>query len=148
MHDMSKYSPAEFIPGVLYFQGDRSPNNAQREHEGYSSSWLHHKGRNKHHYEYWCDNFDQGTDPIKMPFNYALELICDYLAANKAYSGDGSIDSEIEWWKIKKQHCKMHPHTISLVTGIFNHMKIYGIENTLKDSNYIKILKIWYESQY
>ena len=54
-HDLSKYSPTEFIPGVKYFQGDRSPNNAQREHEGYSSAWLHHKGRNKHHFEYWTD---------------------------------------------------------------------------------------------
>ena len=32
MHDLSKYSPSEFIPGVKYYQdGHRSPNNAQRE---------------------------------------------------------------------------------------------------------------------
>ena len=54
-HDMSKYSPSEFWVGAKYYQGNRSPNNAEREAIGYSSSWLHHKGRNKHHYEYWID---------------------------------------------------------------------------------------------
>ena len=45
MHDLSKYSPSEFIPGVKYYQdGHRSPNNAQREDEGVSKAWLHHKG--------------------------------------------------------------------------------------------------------
>ena len=51
-HDLSKYSPAEFLVGAKYFQGNRSPNNAEREEKGYSSAWLHHKGRNRHHYEY------------------------------------------------------------------------------------------------
>ena len=40
-HDLSKYSPTEFMVGAKYFQGDRSPNNAEREDKGYSSSWLH-----------------------------------------------------------------------------------------------------------
>ena len=50
LHDLSKYSPAEFLTGVHYYQGDRSPNAAEREEKGYSSAWLHHKGRNKHHF--------------------------------------------------------------------------------------------------
>ena len=42
MHDLSKYSPSEFIPGVKYYQdGHRSPNNAQREDEGVSKAWMH-----------------------------------------------------------------------------------------------------------
>ena len=54
-HDLSKYSPTEFIPGCIYYQGDHSPNEAERADRGYSSAWLHHKGRNKHHLEYWID---------------------------------------------------------------------------------------------
>ena len=54
-HDLSKYSPTEFIPGCIYYQGDHSPNEAERAARGYSSAWLHHKGRNKHHLEYWID---------------------------------------------------------------------------------------------
>lgn len=47
--------------------------NAEREEKGYSSAWLHHKGRNKHHYEYWIDyNVNAGKDGriltgMKMP---------------------------------------------------------------------------------
>lgn len=55
LHDLSKYTPEEFRTGVLYFQGNRSPNAAEKEKMGYSGAWLHHKGRNKHHYEYWID---------------------------------------------------------------------------------------------
>lgn len=51
-HDLSKYSLFEFIPGVKNYQGTRSPNEAEREINGYSAAWLHHKGRNKHHFEY------------------------------------------------------------------------------------------------
>ena len=54
-HDLSKYSPVEFLPGAKYYQGNKSPNVAERIDKGYSSAWLHHKGRNKHHYEYWND---------------------------------------------------------------------------------------------
>ena len=71
LHDLSKYSPTEFLVGARYYQGDRSPNNAEREEIGYSSSWLHHKGRNKHHYEYWIDystkEIPGGMAPAPMP---------------------------------------------------------------------------------
>ena len=63
LHDLSKYSWTEFRIGCRYYQGTRSPNNAEREEKGYSSAWLHHKGRNKHHYEYWIDyNVNAGKD--------------------------------------------------------------------------------------
>ena len=56
MHDWSKYSPVEFINGVKNYQGGKkSPNFGEKKTKGYSSVWLHHKGRNRHHYEYWID---------------------------------------------------------------------------------------------
>ena len=56
MHDWSKYSPVEFINSVRNFQGGKkSPNFGEKATKGYSSSWLHHKGRNRHHFEYWID---------------------------------------------------------------------------------------------
>lgn len=81
LHDLSKYSPDEFIVGAKYFQGDRSPNNAEREAIGYSSAWLHHKGRNKHHYEYWIDYSTKaiagGMAPAPMPVKYVVEMLMD-----------------------------------------------------------------------
>lgn len=89
MHDMSKYTPVEFIPGCRYYQGYRSPNNAEREEKGYSSAWLHHKGRNKHHYEYWIDYSltEKGMAGMKMPNRYVAEMMMDRIAASKIYKG-------------------------------------------------------------
>ena len=67
-HDLSKYSLTEFVPGVRYFQGDRSPTEKERELFGYSRAWLHHKGRNRHHFEYWNDlNAQHIYAPVRMP---------------------------------------------------------------------------------
>ena len=54
-HDLSKYSPTEFWRSAKYYQGYRSPNDQERLENGVSLSWLHHKGRNRHHFEYWID---------------------------------------------------------------------------------------------
>ena len=54
-HDLSKFSPTEFCRSIKYYQGYRRPNDAARIQNGVSLSWLHHKGRNRHHVEYWID---------------------------------------------------------------------------------------------
>ena len=90
LHDLSKYSPTEFRVGCKYYQGTRSPNNAEREDKGYSSAWLHHKGRNKHHYEYWIDYSLDGEKMLagmKMPVRYVVEMFLDRIAASKVYKG-------------------------------------------------------------
>lgn len=89
MHDLSKYMPSEFLPGVKYFQGNRSPQARERELFGYSAAWLHHKGRNKHHFEYWVDaGSDNNFVFVKMPARYFGEMICDRVAASKIYLGE------------------------------------------------------------
>jgi len=91
LHDLSKYSWEEFKTGVKYYQGTRSPNAAEKEEKGYSSAWLHHKGRNKHHFEYWTD-VSTAEDHwkivgVKMPVNYLAEMVMDRIAASKIYQG-------------------------------------------------------------
>ena len=39
LHDLSKYSFTEFRVGAKYYQGTRSPNNAEKEDVGYYSAW-------------------------------------------------------------------------------------------------------------
>ena len=94
-HDLSKFSFVEFIPGAKYYQGDRSPNEIERQKFGYSSAWLHHKGRNKHHFEYWTDYnpVEKKMMPVKMPLRYIAEMFCDRVAASKIYQGDKYTDS-------------------------------------------------------
>lgn len=98
LHDLSKYSWTEFRVGCRYYQGTRSPNDAEREAIGLSSAWLHHKGRNKHHYEYWIDYQTKGDGPglvgMRMPDEYVVEMFLDRIAASKVYKGDAYKDSD------------------------------------------------------
>ncbi|MBR0142368.1 MAG: catalase [Ruminococcus sp.] len=89
-HDLSKFSPTEFIQGVKYYQGNRSPNEKERETEGYSKAWIHHKGRNKHHFEYWTDYSPETKklEPVEMPNIFVFEMFCDRVAASKIYNGE------------------------------------------------------------
>ena len=116
LHDLSKYSPTEFLVGVKYYQGNRSPNNAEREDKGYTSAWLHHKGRNKHHLEYWLDYdlVNGGVTGMKMPVKYVVEMFCDRLAASKIYKGEQYTDqAPLEYFQnstARKNGC-LHPET-------------------------------------
>ena len=96
LHDLSKYSPTEFLQGCRYYQGNRSPNNAEREETGLSKAWLHHKGRNKHHFEYWIDYAAKPCDTviegIQMPRNYVAEMIMDRICAARVYNGKNYTD--------------------------------------------------------
>ena len=97
MHDLSKYSPTEFLEGARYWQGNRSPNNAEREATGVSLAWLHHKGRNKHHFEYWIDygiNCDTIIKGVPIPRRYIAEMVADRISASRVYLGDAYSDRE------------------------------------------------------
>ena len=96
LHDLSKYNPKEFLVGCRYYQGNRSPNAAEREEKGYSSAWLHHKGRNRHHFEYWIDvDMDRGFEVagMRMPVKYVLEMFMDRIAASKTYQKEKYTDA-------------------------------------------------------
>lgn len=112
LHDLSKFSPSEFIPGVRYYQGNRSPNEKEREVRGYSAAWMHHKGRNRHHYEYWTD-YDPRTKaivPIEMPKVYLIEMFCDRVAASKIYRGRDYRDSDpLDYFERGRAGVTMHP---------------------------------------
>lgn len=136
MHDLSKYSPSEFIPGVKYYQdGHRSPNNAQREDEGVSKAWLHHKGRNKHHFEYWIDYDVEGNSTIlagmKMPVKYVAEMFCDRVAASRTYNKDKYKDSDpLDYYIKGLGHYIMHPETDELLHNLLKMLADKGEEYT------------------
>lgn len=115
LHDLSKYNPVEFFVGCKYYQGNRSPNAAEREAKGYSSAWLHHKGRNKHHFEYWIDvDMDRGYQiaGMQMPVKYVLEMFMDRIAASKTYLKENYTDkSPLEYYKRTRKVMVIHPKT-------------------------------------
>ena len=111
-HDLSKYSPTEFLVGASYYQGNRSPNAAEREEKGYSEAWIHHKGRNRHHFEYWTDlNRATGRyESVPMPRRYLAEMIMDRRAACMVYEGDRYSDrSPLNYYERSLDQTLMHP---------------------------------------
>ena len=117
-HDLSKYSPTEFIPGARYYQGNRSPNERERELYGCSYAWMHHKGRNRHHFEYWNDvnTVTKMYEPVKMPMRYVKEMFCDRVAASKIYQGKSYTDAHpLTYFQRGNARKKMHPDTANLL---------------------------------
>ena len=134
-HDMSKFSPVEFWESVKYYQGTSSPIDAAKADMGYSMAWQHHKGRNPHHYEFWQDNFDKGGEPLCMPDKYVKEMICDYLAAGRAYKGkDFTFNSEWIWWLNKtKNPISMHPSNKLAVEEVLKWLNITFKDKKITD---------------
>lgn len=111
-HDLSKYSPAEFRVGVRYYQGNRSPNGVERAEKGFSTAWIHHKGRNRHHYEYWTDlNPETGRyESVPMPRRYLVEMVMDRRAACMTYQGAAYTDASAwEYFAASRERKLMHP---------------------------------------
>jgi hypothetical protein len=141
LHDMSKYLPIEFLAGVKYFQGDRSPNSAQREAEGYSDAWLHHKGRNKHHFEYWIDYTvikEEGIQGMPMPIEYVIEMFCDRVAACKIYHKDEYKDRDaLDYFMRGKGYYVMHKDAEALLEKLLRMLAINGEEYTFRYIRYL-----------
>ena len=112
-HDLSKYSPSEFFAGARFYQGNMSPQVKERLVLGYSAAWLHHKGRNKHHFEYWRDVDKTGANaPVKMPAKYFGEMICDRVAASRIYLGKNYTNRRaLEYLPRRTDVGYMHPET-------------------------------------
>lgn len=117
LHDLSKFSPTEFFESAKYYTGDRSPIDNCKDAQGVSYGWMHHKGRNPHHWEYWVDEVGS-ENPVgrKMPYKYAVEMICDYIGAGQAYQGKNwTPEGQLKWWKEKRKHVRMHPDILLFV---------------------------------
>ena len=133
-HDLSKYSWTEFRVGAKYYQGNRSPNNAEREDIGYSSAWLHHKGRNKHHFEYWIDYGMPPADGMigmKMPTRYVVEMFVDRIAASRNYMKEDYTDaSALAYYRRGCHKYIIHPETAALLEKLLVMLAEKGEEET------------------
>ena len=142
VHDLSKFSPTEFIESVKYYQGYRSPIMAAKEDKGYSEAWLHHKGRNRHHTEYWIDLSATEKTPI-MPYKYVAEMLCDKLAAGIVYKGkEWTKGYQLEYWEQKeKNQLLMNEKIRDLMTDFLTQVSIDGIEKVLNKKNLKELYK-------
>ena len=136
VHDLSKFSPTELFESVKYYQGTRSPIGVCRREKGVSLAWLHHKGRNKHHIEYWIDE-ECEIQPL-MPYQYAVECVCDKLAATRVYAGK-NYSTDLPLLHGNKYGNKVggNPLTMAFVEAVFEDVKIHG-EAYVLSKNYMK----------
>jgi len=134
-HDLSKYSPSEFSPGAIYCTGKESPNNGERREKGYSLAWMHHKGRNKHHFEFWYD-YDLVTKkivPMDMPDRYIKEMFCDRVAASKTYNKEGYTQkSPLLYLTKSTAHEKMTERTYQKLLYLLKMLAEKGEKETLR----------------
>lgn len=138
LHDLSKYSFVEFFNGARFYQGTYSPNYNERKKKGYNEAWMHHKGRNKHHCEYWIDVNPNSNcyEPVKMPKKYLVESVCDRIAATKIYSGKSfTRDGALNYFYKEKDYIPMHEDTKKEME------RILILYNDYNDKEFFKYLK-------
>ena len=133
-HDLSKYSHTEFWNGVKYFTGTTSPHVAERKVKGYSDAWIHHHNRNKHHAEYWVDIVDGKSVPIRMPFKYLAEMICDRVAASMVYLGDKYTDAApLDYYLAHMDENQFDEATRATLEIALVRIKMDGLDTVLAD---------------
>lgn len=157
IHDLSKYSRVEFWNGVKFFTGTKSPHYGERKDYGYSLAWMHHKGRNKHHMDYWTDiSLETGkTEPVIMPWNYFVEMICDRIAAARIYGGKNYDQGAPLDYFLKTRHENVCHELVDKYIKVFlTILKTDGekamfkiLKDSLKQWKKYKV-KSWYPSLY
>ena len=144
-HDLSKYSLTEFVPGARFYCGDKSPNEEERALYGYSAAWLHHKGRNRHHFEYWSDYNVKTKEfgPVPMPPKYIAEMFCDRVAASKIYQGEKYTDKHpLEYFMRSKGRRPIDPNTSDMIEGLLRTLAEEG-----EDAAFSAVRKMLKESK-
>lgn len=135
LHDLSKFGFTEFRVGAKYYQGDRSPNVIERNEIGYSTAWLHHKGRNKHHLEYWVDYLPENgfrMSGLEMPVKYVVEMFCDRIAACRVYQKEKYTDaSPWQYYDRSRETCMIHPKTARLLEDMLLMLRDEGEEKAI-----------------
>ena len=137
-HDLSKYSPTEFSVGARLWTGVRSPNALEREEKGYSEAWIHHKGRNRHHFEYWNDMNSETHryESVPMPRKYLAEMVMDRIAACKVYQDSAyTAASPLTYLEQSVDKGIMHPKTLQELTHLLTMLRDKGEKPTF---HYIK----------
>ncbi|MBR2281781.1 MAG: catalase, partial [Spirochaetales bacterium] len=102
---------------------------------GHSMAWMHHKGRNRHHYDYWMDYSiaQKKVVPVKMPLVYVIEMFCDRVAACKVYMKDQYTQySALEYYNRRSSEEDMHPETRELLGKLVSMLAENGEKETFR----------------
>jgi hypothetical protein len=104
-HDLSKFRPDEWVPYLRYFYGSQTKEAKQ----DFDMAWLRHIHRNKHHWQHWVLNLDDGGQKVlEIPERYLREMLADWRGASRAVNGEDNVR---EWYEERRDGILMHPHS-------------------------------------
>ena len=125
-HDASKSDEEEYTAYDRYFYGGNRSYEVVRK---FNLAWLRHIHNNPHHWQYWVlinDDPNEGEKIMDMPYNYIVEMICDWWAFSWK---DNNLYEIFNWYDEHKDYMKLSDKTRSTVEGILEKIK-----KTLDDS--------------
>lgn len=119
-HDSSKYTEAEYNAYDAYFYGN---NKSYKVVNDFKLAWLHHIHENPHHWQHWVlinDEPKEGTIALEMPYEYVIEMICDWWAFSHK---KGELYEIFDWYDGHKKNMILHNNTRKLVENILEQIK-------------------------
>ncbi len=114
-HDASKSDPDEYDAYDAYFYGN---NRSYAVVEVFNRAWLLHIHRNPHHWQHWVlinDDPDEGELLLEMPYNYIIEMICDWWSFSWQ---KGDLSEIFDWYEEHSAYIKLAPKTRKTVEDI------------------------------
>lgn len=126
-HDQSKYTKEEYDAYDAYFYGNRSYETVQN----FKVAWLQHIHKNPHHWQHWIlinDEHNEGVELLEIPFNYIIEMICDWWS----FSWRSENLYEIfDWYAKHRDTMQINDSSRRMIEDVLNKMRtklddIYG----------------------
>ncbi len=114
-HDYSKSNNDEYEAYDAYFYGG---NRSYAVVQAFKRAWLLHIHRNPHHWQYWVlinDEPSEGETLLEMPYNYIVEMICDWWSFSWAKHDFVEI---FDWYDEHQAYIKLNPRTRETVEDI------------------------------
>ena len=87
------------------------------------NAWLLHIHRNPHHWQHWVlinDDPKEGEIVLEMPYDYIIEMICDWWAFSWAQE---NLDEIFNWYEEHSKYMKLAPDTRKTVEDILSKIK-------------------------
>ena len=119
-HDESKYKSDEYEAYDAYFYGG---NRSYAVVQNFRKAWLLHIHRNSHHWQHWVlinDEPKEGEIILEMPYNYIIEMICDWWAFSWS---KGNLTEIFDWYSEHSKYMKLARNTRQKIENILKQIQ-------------------------
>lgn len=119
-HDKSKYDEEEYDAYDVYFY---SKNRSYSVVDDFNRAWLRHIHKNPHHWQHWVlvnDDQKEGTVALEIPFQYVVEMVCDWWSFSWK---SGNLYEIFDWYEDHKKQMILHDNTRAEVERLLSLVK-------------------------